>query len=279
MTGSAAALSVLPTGNAIGQTAEKKRPNIVFIMTDDHASHALSCYGSKINKTPNLDRIAAEGMRFDNCFCTNSICAPCRAVILTGKYSHINGVRNNKLKFDGSQQTFPKLLQEVGYETAMIGKWHLKTDPTGFDYWNVLPGQGRYYNPVMIEMGERKTYTGYVTDIITDHALKWIKSRKKGKPFCLMYQHKAPHRDWEPGPKHLWKSRQRTGHEHRKNDERQRPEARGPEESHTRAERTLGRRVRAEERSFPQSKPPGQGPGPLEISEIHQRLHAVHRLG
>ncbi len=183
--------------------AAKKRPNIIYIMTDDHASHAMSCYGSKINKTPNLDRIAKEGMRFDNCFCTNSICAPCRAVVLTGKHSHLNGVIDNGKRFDGSQQTFPKLLQAAGYQTAMIGKWHLKTDPTGFDYWNVLPGQGNYYNPVMIEMGERKKYTGYVTDIITDHSLNWLKQRDPDKPFCLMYQHKAPHRNWKPGPKHL----------------------------------------------------------------------------
>ena len=178
-------------------------PNIIFIMTDDHASHAMSCYGSKINKTPNLDRLATEGMLFKNCFCTNSICAPSRAVILTGKYSHINGVIDNKAKFDGSQQTFPKLLQKAGYQTAMIGKWHLKTSPTGFDYWNVLPGQGLYYNPHFIEMGERKTFEGYVTDIITDKSLQWLKNRDKNKPFCLMFQHKAPHRRWEPGPKYL----------------------------------------------------------------------------
>ncbi len=203
MAGSAAALSILPSCNTIGQTKETKRPNILFIMCDDHASHAMSCYGSKINKTPNLDRIAKEGMRFTNSFCTNSICAPCRAVILTGKYSHINGVKDNALKFDGSQQTFPKLLQQAGYETAIVGKWHLKTDPTGFDYWNILPGQGVYYNPAMIENGQRKNYTGYVTDIITDHALNWLKSRKAEKPFCLMYHHKAPHREWEPGPRYL----------------------------------------------------------------------------
>jgi len=205
--GSAAAsgvgLSLLPSCSSIGQMAGRKRPNIIFIMTDDHASHALSCYGSKINKTPNLDRLAKGGMLFKNSFCTNSICAPCRAVILTGKYSHINGVIDNRKKFDGSQQTFPKLLQKVGYQTAMIGKWHLKTDPTGFDYWNVLPGQGTYYNPAMIEMGQRKTYTGYTTDIITDHCLKWLKERELDKPFCLMFHHKAPHRRWEPGPKYL----------------------------------------------------------------------------
>jgi arylsulfatase A-like enzyme len=202
--GSASVLSVLPGCESIGNTsASKKQPNIIFIMSDDHASHALSCYGSKINKTPNLDRIAKEGMLFNNSFCTNSICAPCRAVILTGKYSHINGIRDNRQRFDGSQQTFPKLLQNVGYETAMIGKWHLKTDPTGFDYWNVLFGQGTYYNPAMKEMGQRKKYTGYTTDIITDHAIKWLKERSGEKPFCLMFHHKAPHREWEPGPKYL----------------------------------------------------------------------------
>ncbi|MHC4123363.1 MAG: sulfatase-like hydrolase/transferase, partial [Planctomycetota bacterium] len=182
---------------------KRKKPNIVFIMSDDHAYQALSCYNSKINKTPNLDRVAKEGMLFENCFCTNSICAPCRAVILTGKYSHLNGVLDNRLTFNPKQQTFPKLLQKAGYQTAMIGKWHLKSNPTGFDYWNVLPGQGFYYNPDLKEMGKVKRHTGYVTDIITDLALKWLKNRDETKPFLLMYQHKAPHRSWLPGPKHL----------------------------------------------------------------------------
>jgi len=182
--------------------APRKRPNIVFIMADDHASHALSCYGSKINKTPNLDRIAQEGMRLDNCFCTNSICAPSRAAILTGKYSHLNGVINNRVKFDGTQQTFPKLLQQAGYQTAMVGKWHLKTAPTGFDYWKILPGQGLYHDPIMIEMGEKKKFEGYVTDLITDAAMGFVKNRDKDKPFCLMYHHKAPHRSWMPDEKH-----------------------------------------------------------------------------
>ena len=184
-------------------SSQEKPPNIVFIMTDDHAAQAISAYGSKINKTPNIDRIANEGIRFDNCFCTNGICAPSRAVILTGKHSHLNGVIDNRKEFDGSQQTFPKLLRQAGYQTAMIGKWHLKSDPTGFDYWNVLPGQGSYYNPDFKEMGEQKKYTGYVTDIITDLSLDWLKDRNKNKPFCLMYQHKAPHRSWMPGPDHL----------------------------------------------------------------------------
>jgi arylsulfatase A-like enzyme len=148
------------------------RPNILFIMSDDHASHAMSCYGSRINRTPNLDRIAEGGMRFDNCFCTNSICAPSRAVILTGTYNHVNGVTTLDSRLDGRQVTMPKLLQAAGYQTALIGKWHLghggDADPTGFDYWNVLPGQGLYHNPEMIEMGERKTFPGYATDLITD---------------------------------------------------------------------------------------------------------------
>ena len=143
-------------------------------MSDDHAAHALSCYDSRINTTPNLDRLATEGMRFTNCFCTNSICAPSRAVILTGKYSHLNGVIDNANEFDGSQQTFPKLLRRAGYETALIGKWHLKSDPTGFDYWNILPGQGAYHDPVTIEMGTRTRHSGYVTDIITDQCLTWL---------------------------------------------------------------------------------------------------------
>jgi arylsulfatase A-like enzyme len=173
-------------------------------MADDHASHALSCYGSNINKTPNLDRLANEGMRFENCFCTNSICAPSRAVILTGKYSHINGKIDNRKSnpFDGSQLTFPKLLRKAGYETAMIGKWHLRTEPTGFDYWNVLPGQGKYHNPEFIKMGERKKHEGYVTDLITDFCLDWLRQRSADKPFFLMYHHKAPHRNWQPDEQH-----------------------------------------------------------------------------
>jgi len=185
------------------KTAQQK-PNILFIMTDDHASHAISSYGSRINTTPNIDRIANEGVRFENCFCTNGICAPSRAVILTGKHSHLNGLRDNSQVFDGTQQTFPKLLQQAGYQTVMLGKWHLKSDPTGFDYWNILPGQGQYYNPDLIEMGERKKHTGYVTDLITDIALDYLENKRdKEKPFMMMLHHKAPHRNWQPAPRHL----------------------------------------------------------------------------
>ncbi len=178
------------------------RPNIVYIMADDHAAHAIGCYGSRINRTPNIDRIAQEGVRFDNCFCTNGICGPSRATIITGKYSHVNGFKTNHDKFDGSQQTFPKLLRRAGYKTAMVGKWHLVSDPTGFDYWNILPGQGAYIDPVMIEMGEKKKRTGYVTDLITDTAIDFIRGRDKDAPFCLMCHHKAPHRNWIPDAKH-----------------------------------------------------------------------------
>ncbi|WP_121616491.1 sulfatase family protein [Virgibacillus halodenitrificans] len=183
-----------------------EQPNIIFMMSDDHASHAMSCYGSAINETPNLDRIANEGMRFDNCFCTNSICAPSRAAILTGQYNHKNGVRTLGDQFDSRQTTVQRLLKENGYQTALIGKWHLghggHHDPADFDYWNVLPGQGDYHDPTMIEMGEEKVAKGYVTDVITDLSLDWMKNRDKEKPFMLMYHHKAPHRPWEPDEKH-----------------------------------------------------------------------------
>lgn len=183
-----------------------QRPNIVFIMSDDHASHAMSCYGSKVNTTPNLDRIANEGMRFDNCFCTNSICSPSRAAILTGTYNHVNGVKSLRDHLDGRLTTFPKLLQANGYQTAIVGKWHLghggNADPTGFDYWTVVPGQGEYHDPEFIEMGERKQVKGYATDLITDFSVNWLDKRDRSKPFMLMCHHKAPHRPWEPDERH-----------------------------------------------------------------------------
>ena len=184
----------------------RSRPNILFIMSDDHASHAISAYGSRINRTPHIDRIAAEGMRFDNCFCTNSICTPSRAAILTGTYNHVNGVTTLSTHLDGRLLNYPKLLQQHGYQTAVVGKWHLGHggihDPTGFDYWNVLPGQGLYHDPEMIEMGERSTRSGYATDLITDYSLEWLRGRDRDRPFCLMVHHKAPHRPWEPDDKH-----------------------------------------------------------------------------
>jgi arylsulfatase A-like enzyme len=182
------------------------RPNILFIMSDDHAYQAIGAYGSNRNQTPNIDRLAKEGMRFDRAFVTNSICGPSRAVILTGKYSHLNGFHDNggRAWFNGRQQTAPKLLQAAGYNTAMIGKWHLNSDPTGFDYWHILIGQGPYYNPRMKTSDGFVNHQGYTTDIITDVALDWLKTKRdKSKPFLLMYQHKAPHRNWQPAERYL----------------------------------------------------------------------------
>lgn len=186
--------------------APKGPPNILFLFSDDLTTQAISTYGDerKLLETPGMDRIAKEGIRFDRCLVTNSICGPMRAVIQTGKYSHLNGFYNNSnSRFDGSQQTFPKLLQKGGYATAVIGKWHLMSDPQGFDYWNILPAQGIYYNPPMIENGKQVKHNGYVTDIITEQGLNWLKNRDKNKPFMLMLQHKAPHREWAPALRHL----------------------------------------------------------------------------
>jgi arylsulfatase A-like enzyme len=193
----------LLTGAAHARTAAEGRPNILFILSDDHATAAVGCYGSRINQTPNLDRLAREGMLFRHCLCTNALCGPSRAVVLTGKYSHKNGFLKNGDRFDGSQTTMPKLLKAAGYQTAVIGKWHLESDPTGFDHYQVLIGQGPYYNPVMIENGARVRREGYTTDVITDLALDFLKKRDAGKPFLLMYQHKAPHREWQPAPRHM----------------------------------------------------------------------------
>ncbi len=174
-----------------------ERPNILFIMTDDHASHSLSCYGSKINQTPNLDRLGADGIRFDRAFVCNSICTPSRATVLTGKYSHLNGTPVFNL-FDGAQQTVAKLLQTGGYHTMMVGKWHLGSAPTGFDYWNILPGQGRYFDPILYTAEGARVHPGYATEVITDIGIEALKNRPKDKPFFMMLHHKAPHREWQP---------------------------------------------------------------------------------
>ena len=183
------------------------RPNIVFIFTDDHAPHAIGAYDGwlkPVDPTPNIDKLAAEGMLFVNSFCTNSICGPSRAVIQTGKHSHKNGFMNNGNTFDWNQQTFPKLLQEAGYQTAIYGKSHLKGHPQGYDSWAVLPGQGLYYNPDMITENGQVTIEGYCTDIVTDMAVEFLKEKRvEKKPFMLMVQHKAPHRNWMPALRHL----------------------------------------------------------------------------
>ena len=183
-----------------------RRPNVVLIFSDDHAYQAISAYGDarRLIQTPNIDRIAREGVRFDRCLVTNSICGPSRATVLTGKYSHVNGFYNNtNSRFDGAQTTFPKLLKAAGYQTAVIGKWHLGSEPTGFDEWHILPGQGVYYNPPMTQNGKAVKHDGYVTDVITDLSLDWLKNRDKSRPFLLMSQHKAPHREWSPALRHL----------------------------------------------------------------------------
>lgn len=182
-----------------------RRPNIVLVYSDDHAVSAVGAYGSELLDTPHMDRLAEEGVLFENAFCTNSICAPARAVVLTGKHSHVNGVLDNRTPFDGSQWTFPQALQAAGYETALIGKWHLKSDPTGFDHWEVLPGQGHYYSPDLRGPDGTRRVPGYVTDVVTDRALDWLDDRDPAdeRPFLLMVQHKAPHRTWMPGPDQL----------------------------------------------------------------------------
>ncbi|MDN5205612.1 sulfatase [Fulvivirgaceae bacterium BMA10] len=189
--------------NCSGERQEKikeQRPNIVFIMSDDHASRAISCYDGTLNQTPNIDRIASEGAIFTNSFVGNSICGPSRATMITGKFSHKNGfLANYRSKFDGSQQTLPKLLKANGYNTAIVGKWHLGTTPTGFDYWNVFPDQGDYYNPDFIDNGDTVRLNGYATNLVTNLAINWLnEKRNPDQPFMLFVHHKAPHRNWMP---------------------------------------------------------------------------------
>ena len=187
--------------------AGAEKPNILFIMADDHAFQAISAYGSEISKlapTPNIDRIAKNGAIFNHTYCTNSICGPSRAVILTGKHSHINGFRQNGERFDGDQPTLPKKLQTLGYQTALVGKWHLYGYPQGFDYWNIIDDQGHYYNPDFVKMGDSIQIEGYATDIITEDAISWLENKKvDNKPFFMMLHHKAPHRNWMPPLRYL----------------------------------------------------------------------------
>lgn len=185
------------------------RPNIVVMMTDDHAAPAISTYGSVINRTPAVDRLAAEGMRFDNAFCTNAICSPARATLLTGTYSHVHGMttlEQPRQKFRADQPAFPELLQESGYQTAIVGKWHLGHgsghNPRGFDHWEILPEHGVYRDPTFVTARGEREYPGYVTDIITDLGLNWLDGRDPDRPFCLLVQHKAPHRAFEPAERH-----------------------------------------------------------------------------
>lgn len=185
----------------------QQKPNIVIIVSDDHAYQAISAYGSKLMQTPNIDRIAKEGVLFNKAYVTNSICGPSRAVILTGKYSHKNGFKDNEnSRFDGSQDSFIKQLQANGYLTAWIGKWHLETQPQGFSYWQILPGQGQYYNPDFEMMdGSRTRVEGYVSNVIEDAAENWLNKRDTTKPFCLVIGHKATHRTWLPDTTDLGK--------------------------------------------------------------------------
>jgi arylsulfatase A-like enzyme len=182
---------------------------VLFILADDHATNALGCYGSCINETPRIDQLASEGALFENCFCTNSLCAPSRASILTGTYNHVNGVQTLSTHFDAAQPTFASVLQAAGYSTALFGKWHLghgpDHNPRGFDFWRILPGQGEYIDPVMIEMGHEDRWVdvkGYVTEALTDMAIDWIEHRDPSKPFCLVLGHKAPHHPWTTDPAH-----------------------------------------------------------------------------
>lgn len=195
----ASAVLVTATACTPKEKTPEKKMNILYIMTDDHSYQTISAYDKRYINTPNIDRIAREGVRFCNSYVGNSISGPSRAIMLTGKFSHKNGFRTNSDKFDGSQQTFPKLLQQAGYQTAMVGKWHLTSLPTGFDYWNILPGQGEYYNPDFNEMGKKKRLEGYATNLTTDIALEWLENKRdKDRPFCLLLHHKAPHRTWMP---------------------------------------------------------------------------------
>ncbi len=197
-------LLTLPLAAAPLSAADTMRPNILYIMADDHAAQAISAYGSRLNTTPHIDRLAREGMRFSRCFVTNSICTPSRAAILTGQYAHINGVPVFN-PIDPRRPTLAKYLQAAGYHTGIVGKWHLGSDPVGFDSWTILPGQGVYNDPTFLTPAGRSKHRGYVSDLITEFALQFLKNRPLDKPFFLMCHHKAPHRPWVPDPKYAKK--------------------------------------------------------------------------
>lgn len=197
------AISLFSACSNSKEETKSTRPNIVFIMSDDHAYQAISAYSDRLIHTPNIDRIANEGVLFTNACVSNSICAPSRATILTGKHTHIHGKIDNNFPFDTTNVTFPQILHGAGYQTAMFGKLHFGNNPKGFDEFKILPGQGDYYNPEFVTNQGDTTIHGYVTDIITDLTLDWLDNRReKDKPFLLMYLHKAPHREWIPAPRH-----------------------------------------------------------------------------
>lgn len=188
----------------ISSVSLAQRPNIIYIMSDDHDKDAISAYDKKLLHTPNIDRLAKEGMLFQKAFVGNAICAPMRATVITGQHSHMNGQIDNLVRFDSSRLTLPKLLQQAGYQTAIVGKWHLKSLPSGFDFWKVFPGQGLYFQPRLIHMNnDTVTYKGYSTDVTTDEALAWLDRREKTRPFFLMLHHKAPHRYFFPPLKYI----------------------------------------------------------------------------
>lgn len=197
--------------NTYYQGAGQSRPNIIYIMSDDHDNDAISAYNQQFIHTPNIDRLANEGLKFNKAFVGNSICAPARATLLTGQHSHKNGVKDNRTPFDSSKITLPKLLRQSGYQTALIGKWHLHSYPSGFDYWKILPGMGQYFNTSIIEMsGDTIQEAGYATDVLTDNAINWLDKRDKSKPFVLFFHHKAPHRYFFPALKYLEQFRTKT---------------------------------------------------------------------
>lgn len=196
----------LVLSSLISLSSYSQQPNIIYIMSDDHDPDAISSYNNKLISTPHIDKLATEGMRFTNCFVGNSICAPARATVLTGQHSHLNGMKDNRTPFDGSKTTLPKVLREAGYQTALVGKWHLQSLPTGFDYWNILPGQGQYYAPRFINKDNDtiRYANDYATSHITNECIDWLKNKRDpSKPFLLMMHHKAPHRNWMPELKWL----------------------------------------------------------------------------